>query len=276
MFRNLHTLDVSENALPFAKIGSIESLKKLNFSCNGLKSLDLEVEGRFTNLESLDLSYNNIDRAALIVLATLPNLKYLDLTSNKIKYIAPEIQDMEHWKDHVITLILPFQVAALGLHLNEPASTGREATQNDMQFSVTSEALAVVPPSSVPAEAVTSNQIPDQQSKHQLYDENKLYQVNSIGFQNLECLILEKNSLGTSDPHDIWNILAKLPRYVSSAHFFVKHSSLTNCIFKYQNSQSQNTQRKQMFHENHFTNDTPPISTIKCRRNPINQFSQKI
>jgi Leucine-rich repeat (LRR) protein len=202
MFKNLHTLDVSENALPFAKLGSITNLRRLNFSCNGLKSLDLEVEDRFTHLETLDLSYNHIDRAAIIVLATLPNLKYLDLTSNKIQFIAPEIQDMEHWKDHVITLILPFQVAALGLHVNEPASTNTTSSK----AAIASEGLA--PPHSASAKAATLNQLISQQ----LIDENMLYQANSMGFQNLECLILEKNPLGAADPKNIWTILAKLPR----------------------------------------------------------------
>ena len=115
MFTNLHSLDVSENTLPLAKLGRLPTLKKLIFSCNGLKSLDLEVEGRFQQLEYLDLSFNNIDKAAQIVLATLPNLKYLDLTRNKIKSIASDIQDMTYWKDHVIEMIMPHHVAALGL-----------------------------------------------------------------------------------------------------------------------------------------------------------------
>ena len=59
LFKNLQNLDVSENALPFAKLGSLPNLKKLNFACNGLKSLDLEVEERFLKLENLDLSFKN-------------------------------------------------------------------------------------------------------------------------------------------------------------------------------------------------------------------------
>ncbi|KAJ3321966.1 hypothetical protein HDV06_003719 [Boothiomyces sp. JEL0866] len=123
MFTNLHTLMVGENALPFARLGLLPALRKLNFSCNGLKSLDLEVDGRFQSLEYLDLSFNNIDRAALIVLATLPKLSYLDLTSNKIKIIHPDILDMHNWRDNVIELILPLQVAAMDFDFESNAKS---------------------------------------------------------------------------------------------------------------------------------------------------------
>lgn len=188
MFKNLQNLDVSENALPFAKLGSLANLKRLNFSCNGLHSLDLEVEGRFLNLESLDLSFNKIDRAALIVLATLPNLKYLDLTANNMKFLTPEIQDMGNWKDHVITLILPFEVAALGLHPVRQQSFPEKSIVAERSLGISDEETSIIP--------------------------KEISNMHAImGFANLETLILEKNCLGNSDPSSLWRILSKLHRY---------------------------------------------------------------
>ncbi|KAJ3346131.1 X-ray radiation resistance-associated protein 1 [Kappamyces sp. JEL0680] len=172
LFSNLHSLDVSENALPFARLGILPGLKRLNFSCNGLTSLDLEVDGRFQSLETLDLSFNNIDRAAQIVLATLPGLKYLDLTRNKIRSIATEIHDMTKWRDRVIELILPLHVAALGLDAS---------AQQPAKDSYSAPELADTFPS-------------------------------FIGFQTLETLILEHNPVGPSMDATTWRILGHLPK----------------------------------------------------------------
>jgi Leucine-rich repeat (LRR) protein len=51
LFQNLETLKASENALPFARLGVLPALKKLVLSCNGITSLDLDVEGKFKKLE---------------------------------------------------------------------------------------------------------------------------------------------------------------------------------------------------------------------------------
>lgn len=51
LFRSLETLKASENALPFARLGVLPVLKKLVLSCNGVTSLDLDVDGRFQKLE---------------------------------------------------------------------------------------------------------------------------------------------------------------------------------------------------------------------------------
>ncbi|KAI8925421.1 hypothetical protein BC831DRAFT_512530 [Entophlyctis helioformis] len=122
LFTKLHTLRAGENALPFARLGILPGLKKLVLPCNGVTSLDLDVDGRFQKLEHLDLSFNAIDQAAQIVIATLPCLKYLDLTSNSLSTLAPDIMNMDRWRDRVIELLLPNQVAALdaGLFARPP------------------------------------------------------------------------------------------------------------------------------------------------------------
>lgn len=181
LFSNLQTLDVSENALPFAKLGHLPSLKKLNFSCNGLKSLDLEVDGRYLTLESLDLSFNKIDRAGLIVLARLPNLKQLDLTKNNIKTLSTELCDMTHWKENVITLILPFQVAALGLNVQNEHDSPSLKHVDVLEF----------------APSLIIN--PDQ-----------------VGFQHLESLIFDRNPIGSTQTESFWTTLSHLPRYIIS------------------------------------------------------------
>ncbi|KAL2917620.1 hypothetical protein HK105_202906 [Polyrhizophydium stewartii] len=95
----------------------LPALRKLVLPCNGITSLDLEVDGRFRLLEFLDLSFNAVDHSAQIVLATLPSLKHLDLTSNNISSLAPAIETMDGWRDRVIELLLPGEVAALDAHI---------------------------------------------------------------------------------------------------------------------------------------------------------------
>ena len=114
MFENLDSLDLSENDVPFARIGIFPRLTKLNLSCNKIKGIDLDVDGRFLQLKCLNLSFNRIDLPSQIVLASLPSLNYLDLSKNGITTMASQILDMSNWKDDVIELLLlPSQVSEL-------------------------------------------------------------------------------------------------------------------------------------------------------------------
>lgn len=94
VFNNLETLNVSENKLNFARLGALPGLKRLIMSLNDVKSLDLDVSGRFMNLTSLDLSFNSINESAQILLATLPCLQSLDLTCNNIATLSNKILDV--------------------------------------------------------------------------------------------------------------------------------------------------------------------------------------
>ncbi|KAL5040158.1 hypothetical protein RTP6_007204 [Batrachochytrium dendrobatidis] len=132
LFTKLHTLRAGENSLPFARLGTLPSLKTLLLPCNGVTSLDLESESKFQKLEHLDLSFNAIDISAQIVLATFPLLKHLDLTSNNISRLATTILDMEHWHDRVIELVLPHQVAALDANLFDVCQTDQTLLRSDL------------------------------------------------------------------------------------------------------------------------------------------------
>lgn len=200
LFQNLHTLSISENTLPFAKLGLLPSLKKLDFSWNGLKSLDLEVDGRFNNLEHLNLSYNNIDRSAMIVLATLPKLKYLDLTRNKIKTISSDVLDMSNWKDRVIELILPFEVAALQI----PTKNQVASEQN-----VVSENADSVDVNGVASTSDLSEREISKVKLLQKYGPNTT-NIGLIGFPMLHTLILDHNPIGLGP--GCLDILSLLPK----------------------------------------------------------------
>jgi Leucine-rich repeat (LRR) protein len=202
-FTNLHTLNASENLLPFARLGSLLSLKNLNFSCNALKSLDLDVEGKFQNLEHLELQSNTIDRSALIVLATLPNLKHLDLTRNGIKVLHNDFCNMKNWQEKVIELILPFHVSGLKedqIEIGVPVQMDT-VESNRRAFSQSSDSLASLP---------------------------KAIELN-LGFKALETLILNDNPLGMAFPSTFWGILSPLPQYcllISLKRLYLNHVSL--------------------------------------------------
>ncbi|KAI8892224.1 hypothetical protein BC833DRAFT_612361 [Globomyces pollinis-pini] len=209
MFVNLKSLDVSENSLPFARLGILPALKKLNFSCNGLKLLDLEVDGRFTKLEVLDLSFNMLNTAAIIVLATLPKLKELNLTCNKLRDLPAQILDMTHWRDSVIELILPAQVAALDfqnmpLHAEPKMFVSNEdplrpQTAPIIKLNQTNEQSSLSKPQTAQSEDIQYDGI----------DDDLLTRM--IGFNSLEVLVLENNLLGAEIDSKMWRVLSQLP-----------------------------------------------------------------
>ncbi|KAJ3118137.1 X-ray radiation resistance-associated protein 1 [Phlyctochytrium bullatum] len=128
LFTKLHTLRVGENNLPMARLGALPALKSLHLPLNGIKDLDLDLEGKFPWLEYLDLSYNSLSEAAIIVLAaTLPRLKTLEITDNKIRALPKTLIDMSHWRDRVIELLLPAQVALMDAIVKEEGVTAAEA-----------------------------------------------------------------------------------------------------------------------------------------------------
>ncbi|KAJ3256406.1 hypothetical protein HK103_005535 [Boothiomyces macroporosus] len=211
MFTNLHTLIVAENALPFARLGLLPALRKLNFSCNGLKSLDLEVDGRFQNLEYLDLSFNNINRAAMIVLATLPKLNYLDLTSNRIKTIHPDILDMHNWRDNVIELILPLQVAAMDFDFESNAKSTEVHSEKFRFDDVHKDSTLPDFKLDLYETSGVSNSIMNSNVSDNLEAHGSLYEIpKTIGFQALHTLILDKNPLGNSPDPQFWKVLGSL------------------------------------------------------------------
>ncbi|KAJ3271183.1 hypothetical protein HDV01_006972 [Terramyces sp. JEL0728] len=214
MFINLHTLIVAENALPFARLGQLPALRKLNFSCNGLKSLDLEVDGRFQSLEFLDLSFNNIDRAALIVLATLPNLNTLNLTSNKIRTIHPDIVDMHNWRDNVIELILPLQVAAMDFDFESNAKS-TDVHSDRPPYEESHKGVTPVPNFKIESyeqsDAVASEVNSSLSDQMEEKTQGSFYDAKLTGYQTLHTLILDKNPLGNSADPQLWNVLGLLP-----------------------------------------------------------------
>ncbi|KAI8848794.1 hypothetical protein BC829DRAFT_473664 [Chytridium lagenaria] len=140
LFTKLHTLRAGENALPMARLGALPGLRSLHLPFNKIRHLDLEIEGRFPILEYLDLSYNHVSEATLIVLATLPKLKHLEVTSNKIKNLPLDLLDMSRWRDRVIELILPTQVAMLDAFVRGDMEEEQGAGVNVVEEKVVEEA----------------------------------------------------------------------------------------------------------------------------------------
>jgi Leucine-rich repeat (LRR) protein len=196
IFTHLHTLNVSENLLPFARLGTLPALLNLNFSYNGLKSLDLDVVDKFQKLERLELQFNNVDRAALIVLSTLPRLKFLDLTRNGIKILHNDYRDLLGWQEKVIELLLPLEVAALqleqtdvdGNHVIDNTAKDCSVVNHNCDTSMISQKSILEPVSSI-------------------------VQPKVVGFANLETLVLDFNPLGMACPITFWNSLSPLPKY---------------------------------------------------------------
>jgi Leucine-rich repeat (LRR) protein len=192
LFSHLHTLNASENLLPFARLGTLPSLLNLNFSCNGLKSLDLDVMGKFQNLERLELQSNNVDRAALIVLSTLPKLKFLDLTRNGLKILYNDFHNLMGWQEKVIELLLPLEVAALQLDSPDGPIALEDAAKDCSIVNQNCDTSVV---------SQRSNAIPSGERS-----------LRVLGFAQLETLVLDFNPLGMASPITFWNSLAPLPK----------------------------------------------------------------
>lgn len=107
LFQGLIRLSLAENSLPIARFGCLTKLRFLNFASNGVKSLDLEVEGKFIKLESLDLSCNRCDASAQIGISTFEKLLSLDLSFNNLRKLSPLWLDNTKWQENVLRLILP-------------------------------------------------------------------------------------------------------------------------------------------------------------------------
>lgn len=79
MFSKLQILKAGENLLPLARLGVIPNLRKLIFPCNGVSSLDLDLDGRFRALEVRD---------SVITAIYYANFKFVSIWTSHIT----------HWK----------------------------------------------------------------------------------------------------------------------------------------------------------------------------------
>jgi Leucine-rich repeat (LRR) protein len=205
LFTNLTSINAAENNLPFAKFGVLPKLAKLEFSCNGVADLDLEIEGRFENLEFLDLSYNYVRDSALIVLAHL-RLKTLDLSSNNLCKFPKTVLNMNHWQDDLIEHLMPIQVAALDA-MKAPKNDEKpkpRIVQSARDFGKTyMDKLSQRP-------FTTSK---NKEYKNKDYINFKVCDATNIGFSVLSHLILDKNNFG-ADIDGLFFILGKLQQYL--------------------------------------------------------------
>jgi Leucine-rich repeat (LRR) protein len=234
MFSKLQILRAGENQLPFARLGVLPSLRKLIFPCNGLTSLDLDVEGRFSSLEVLyltkeqsneivthliwrkylDVSYNSVDESAILVLATLPSLEYLDLTRNNLHNLPETLKDMTKWRDRVIEFLLPDQVAELDAvngSFDRPPSAmseryNRETPRELVSMRSFSRSMSK-PGSARPDMATRNTNRSEANHRSQSPIEKRLKSPLTVGFPCLRKLVLEGNKLRS---FDVFHILGNL------------------------------------------------------------------
>ncbi|KAJ1558312.1 X-ray radiation resistance-associated protein 1 [Nowakowskiella sp. JEL0078] len=234
LFTNLHSLYIGENQLSssmcLASLGALPNLRKLYMQFNGITDLDLDIENRFPFLEELDVSYNSLSDAAILVLsAVLPKLVKLDLTGNNLYYLPPEIGfDISNWKERVIELLLPEQVAEIDRMRNTKSPAMVALLRKKMLESVTNSRVMSAqsrtggdiklsrPVSSISGKIVEASNILNYNINSQQQDNiEKFSQIPKnfittiLGFPVLEHLVLEKNNF---TDHTVFEILGRLPR----------------------------------------------------------------
>jgi Leucine-rich repeat (LRR) protein len=97
LFTELHSLNVSENALPFEKLGVLPNLRSLQMAYNQVQDISGEALSRFLFLEDLDLSFNKLSQDAITILSVFQNLKKLDLASNKLREFPKHVANLRKW-----------------------------------------------------------------------------------------------------------------------------------------------------------------------------------
>jgi len=80
-FKNLVSLDLSDNSLCLEALTNLAAIEELDLQYNNLDHLEVQRDC-FQQLHTLRLSYNKIPASHLSELASLPNLRVLELGSN--------------------------------------------------------------------------------------------------------------------------------------------------------------------------------------------------
>ena len=94
-FTGLLHLDLSENYLDLAPLGSLPSLKELKLACNQIRDVYAEDlgPGVFPALETLDLCYNALKVGSVAALGRLSVLRELDLSGNKLTALPASLAE---------------------------------------------------------------------------------------------------------------------------------------------------------------------------------------
>lgn len=192
------------------------------------------------------MSYNAIDHSAQLVLSTLPNLKHLDLTNNSIGSLTVDILYTQDWRDKVIELLLPTEVALLDAKYadskdgqptqNVRHTPGGRSLYNYLDSKHGSRkasnrttphpgAKNVIEPSADAPVDVKKEDDDQQTASESTSDESKSVEqeqhhddanvipapVPNVGFKLLDTLVLEGNHFGSSGNDTFWFILSQLP-----------------------------------------------------------------
>ncbi|XP_053703447.1 X-ray radiation resistance-associated protein 1 [Synchiropus splendidus] len=90
LFDKVVSIDASANSFSLGSFGCFASLRELDLSLNGLKTLAFEAKD-FPRLQVLDLSFNSLSADDIIPIGRFPRLKVLHLTGNQLSHLPPDL-----------------------------------------------------------------------------------------------------------------------------------------------------------------------------------------
>ncbi|KAM8834961.1 X-ray radiation resistance-associated protein 1 [Synchiropus picturatus] len=90
LFDKVVSIEASANSLSLGSFGCFASLRELDLSLNGLKTLAFEATD-FPRLQVLDLSFNSLSADDIIPIGRFPHLKVLHLTGNQLSHLPPDL-----------------------------------------------------------------------------------------------------------------------------------------------------------------------------------------
>lgn len=159
------------------------------------------------------------------MLGTLPSLEYLDLTRNSIRGFPEVLKDMSNYKDNVIELLLPKQVAQLdaGMQASESRNSTRPLTSSTKPTGDVTENLRrsfVKTVSQARLDTARSSVVSprkstasrgegfDRESRPSTTSRSIRSRTLHVGYPSLTTLILEGNKIQSPE---IFGILGSLP-----------------------------------------------------------------
>jgi len=102
-FKNLTSIDLSDNLIKINEVYNLQALVELNLMCNKINIIPEIPEHAFRHLEVMNLSFNKIPAANISNLAAIPRLSTLDLSSNDLYTLPDNLEKFTSLKELILS-----------------------------------------------------------------------------------------------------------------------------------------------------------------------------